>query len=504
MKVNKIFQDGCILQRKKKIPVWGEAENGCEITVIFSGQEKSTRAVGGKWYVELEPVDVLRNETMIIRSKDQEICIEDISVGEVWLAAGQSNMELWMHYDKDLPEILSEDLSRMEIRFYDCAEVSYDEAYEDWDYSRYEIWRKCTKEDIEYYSATAFWFAKKLYENLGIPIGTVGCNYGGSNACCWMDEETVKKHGQVWLDEYNQAIDGLDIEKYKKEFRSNPFNALHTEPFSEINEMLTWAEDQKGIAEYFKNVVMSPMGPYDAWRPCGLYNTMLEQVIPYSIAGVLWYQGESDDVHAEIYGEILKDLIQLWRKKWKEELPFLIVQLAPFDHMNGGLTGEKYPIIRAGQKKVTETVEKTWLVSTSDCGEEFDIHPKHKKKVGERLALQALAHLYGKKEISEAPECILCEVDGTEIILTFSNSGDGLQVCGDDLSWLEIKQSGKSLPWTLMKTDKDKMVLDCPGINERDNIDINIAQTSYYQVNLYNSAWIPVIPAHITVNFGQN
>lgn len=495
MKFNKIFQNGCVIQRGKKVPVWGEALTGRQITLRFAGQTKTTLAVNGRWYIELDPLGAARDLTMTADDGIETIKLLHVSVGDVWLAAGQSNMELWMHYDKEFAGLHEQELKKLDIHFYDCAKVSYSEEYADWDFSKYEIWRGSEKEDIEYYSAVGFWFARYIQSELDIPVGIIGCNYGGSNACCWMDKETVQKHGGSWLEDYEEAVKGLDVEKYIQEFRKNPFNAVHAEPFSKINEMLINADDQEAIGNYFQNVTIPPMGPLDAWRPCGLYETMLNQIIPYSVKGVLWYQGESDDVHAELYGSILQDLIALWRKKWGEELPFLIVQLAPFENMQGGMSGAKYPIIRAAQETIAKTVHNTWLVSTSDCGEQFDIHPKRKRKAGERLAMQAMHYIYHKDILSDAPECTDCYACDKRIILKFSNSGEGLSLKDGKMDWIEVIQEKKPLFFSPDKIEKDQVVLNVPDLKPGQKFTVRIAQTAYYCVSLYNSAGIPAVPA---------
>lgn len=498
MKFNKIFQDGCVLQRGKKVPVWGEAPSGRKITLSFAGQTKTTFSSDENWYIELDPMEAARNLTMTADDGEKEVQLHNISVGDVWLAAGQSNMELWMHFDKEFAGLDERELKKLDIHFYDCAKVSYREEYSDWDFSKYEVWRGSDKTDVEYYSAVGFWFAQRIQSELHIPIGIIGCNYGGSNACCWMDEETAEKHGKPWIDSYNDAVKTLDIEKYTQEYRRNPFNVVHADPFSEINEMLINAENQEAIGNYFRSVTIPPMGPLDAWRPCGLYETMLSQIIPYSIKGVLWYQGESDDVHAEIYGSILQDLISLWRTRWNEELPFLIVQLAPFEKMLGGMAGINYPAIRAAQELVTKNVDNTWLISTSDCGERFDIHPKRKRKVGERLAMQALHHVYHRNILSNAPECTACFARDKTVILEFSDAGEGLRLDDVNIDWLEIRQENISLHFSLDKLENNKIMLDVPDIKPEQKFDVSIAQKAYYCVGLCNSAGIPVIPGFVS------
>ena len=137
-------------------------------------------------------------------------------------------------------------------------------------------------------------------------------------------------------------------------------------------------------------------------RPGGLYETMLKKVAPYTARGVIWYQGESDEFHPAEYGFVFGNMIKGWRALWNEELPFLFSQLAPFEAWLSG-TGVAYPELRYQQDQVTKNVPQTYMASIGDAGMQYDIHPKHKRPVGERMAELALGHVYKQPELCKVP-----------------------------------------------------------------------------------------------------
>ena len=167
-----------------------------------------------------------------------------------------------------------------------------------------------------------------------------------------------------------------------------------------------------------------PMGPKHFCRPGGLYESMVKAVAPYGIRGVIWYQGESDgDAHPETYETLFPALIADWRRLWGRELPFLFVQLAPFERWMQ-CTGERYGIVRAAQQHTADTVPGTAMAVTTDVGMQYDIHPKKKQPLGRRLALLAENKVYGEKDVlCEAPALTGLTVADGALTLTFAHAG---------------------------------------------------------------------------------
>ena len=178
------------------------------------------------------------------------------------------------------------------------------------------------------------------------------------------------------------------------------------------------------------------MGPYHFNRPSGLYQTMLSELIPLSIKGVLWYQGESDaGDYAFLYDKLLTALIENWRRKWQDSLPFLVVQLAPFGKWLN-CDNRCYTIVREKQTYVSKNIPDVYMTSIMDLGSYYDIHPKEKMEVGRRLALLARGHIYGEEGLlCDPPEAVyVTQITDKQIAVTFRHA-DGLFASDRPSDW---------------------------------------------------------------------
>jgi len=236
-------------------------------------------------------------------------------------------------------------------------------------------------------------------------------------------------------------------------------------------------------------------GPHHQYRPGGLYHNMVTKIAPYSVRGVIWYQEESDSPHADVYGTVFSQLIQCWRELWQETLPFLFVQLAPFDKWLA-IDGNAFPEIRRQQQRIEDTVEQAWMVSSADAGMENDIHPKIKQPIGERLALQALKHIYGKTVLSDAPRYSAINKTDHRIEIAFTNA-DGLHIKGNKINALMVEDdTGASVEYSKSYIEAYKLVLEGEFTSP---LIIKFASTPYYKVNLYNKSNIPARPFEATI-----
>ncbi len=497
-----LFGDHMVLQRQKPIEIWGKAAPGIAVFALLYREERVlAEGVGqadadGNWNLFLPAMEAARNLRLEITAGAEKQILEDVVIGEVWIAGGQSNMEYFLQFDAERdsafarPEI-------PDIRFWDHPEISYEGQLDDYDYSEFGIWRLCRKEDLPWYSAVGYWFAEKLQGALDIPVGIVGCNWGGTRAACWIDRNRLTgTPGEVWLQDYEKGIEGLDPEAYKKAYLSVRTN-IEDHPLQgdttilypgfsrefQLKAMSIWAK----FPSPYGNVI----GPVHPWRPCGVYETMLLHVAPYTCRGVLWYQGESDDTHAEIYDEMLSLLIANWRDLWHDEIPFLMVQLAPFRAWLDD-QGDAYPVLRERQVWAAERIPRVWLASSGDAGMEWDIHPKHKRPIGQRLALLALGHIYGQNILCDAPEFAGAQwADGT-LTISFRH-GEGL--------YLQTPEGKRATEGAVNALEVDGAPIS--GQIAGDKLQIKLAEkprhiafawTGYYQVNLYNAAGIPAKP----------
>jgi len=513
-----IFQDNMILQRGKPVPVWGQAAPGAEVTVSIQGQTASTAADNnGSWDVILSPLTASEKETMTITASGNVATetkhLKNIAVGEVWIAAGQSNMEFWMRYEKHLPEALA-DCPNYRIRFFDVPKICFDGHLEDFDYSRMGIWRFAdTKESLDYFSAVGFYFQRELEKALNVPVGIIGCNWGGTVSAAWMHPDTVTRVGKPWIDHFHEVPEYADLDQYIAAQHTKQIND-HGNPFSDVflEKVLPRTLPDREFRQFVHHL------PRDFYRDCfydyfekpqpqsipgSLYEHMLKTIVPFSVRGVLWYQGEGDDEFgfADLYQDMLTALIADWRALWKDEtLPFLIVQLPGFSRWLMQMPGNNFMEIRRCQEAVCDTVPGAWLCSISDSGEEADAHPKDKKTVGHRLALLARGHIYGESLPCDAPHATDAIRDGNCIRISFTHAEDGLTIRGEHLEAMRIvsnvDSAGREIEFDAAAAGS-QLVLTLKNPTP-DPIQIAFAQTSWYRVNLYNQAGIPAVPFEIT------
>lgn len=504
LKTAMIFGDHMVLQRQKPIKVWGTEENGTVVTGILKGKDEEKAQVvvdaSGEWMLEFVPCEAERGVILEISDGDMVITYRDIDIGEVWLAGGQSNMEYFLYYDAQKAEVLEGPMNNA-IRFFDYPEISYEGQSEVKDFSYYGFWRTCTPEDLIYFSAVGYYFANSIQPGLDVPVGIVGCNWGGTPACAWMAPEYLQANeGRIWLDEYVENLKTMDVEAYIQQFNANPMN-MREDPFSdEFNNKILYPgltpEEMDQIMKFFESQGPDPgVGPVHPWRPCGVYETMLKKIAPYAVRGVIYYQGESDEKHSELYSVVLSNLIRCWRDLWQDEFPFLFVQLAPYGGWMGS-TGEQYPILRSQQELVSKTVPGTWMASSSDAGMEYDIHPKHKKPIGNRLALLARGHVYGEVLACDPPEFTGAERTENGICISFSGART-LHIQGNDIQAMVLTdRDGQKLTWNGVSAEDNKIMIK--GIFPK-QVTIAFGQTGYYEVNLYNEMDNPVKPFQTTV-----
>ena len=290
------------------------------------------------------------------------------------------------------------------------------------------------------------------------------------------------------------------MEQYEKEFAENPEN-YRGKPFANpFQEKMMYGMSEEEFAAMIQSFFTEGMevkppviGPRSEKRPGGLYETMLKKIAPYTARGVLWYQGENDEAHADIYDVVLERLIACWRELWGEKLPFLIVQLAPFEYWTeeGRMI---FPMIREKQEQVSRHVPDVWMASIMDAGMKKDIHPKQKRPVGERLALLAEGHVYGEDILCDAPECIGMTAEDGKAVLTFAYAGDGLRVTGNVLQAMELFADGKPIAQFSFTARKDRLEVGAEEIRKDGEIEIRFARQDYCEVNLFNSIGLPAKP----------
>ncbi len=434
LKFAPIFTDHAVLQRQKPVCIFGQCDNAASVTLRLGDIIcQSAPAVNGRWEILLPPLPAGGPYSLSITDGTDTVTLSDIMLGEVWLCGGQSNMELNLKDANGVQEAL-ETCADSNVRLYHvCKRGFLDEQF--YEEEAQSCWELPSESACPYWSAVGYFFARELAAKLGVTIGLVNCNYGGTSASCWMSREMLMQTavGRSCLAEYETGTAGLTDEEANHAYDAYleyhvKWNERVAQCYAE-NPEIKWSEVLKICGE---NRYPGPHAPKNPMRPHGLYDTMVSRIIPYTLGGVLYYQGETDEVRPEGYRTLLMSLIRQWRKDFRnEELPFLIVQL-PIYGVEDAPELTTWCELREAQEEVYRNVKHTGLAVIFECGEWNEIHPKEKQIPAHRLYLQALHHVYGlQMEDTCAPmlRYALPEQDG--IRLYFDHAECGLESRGE-------------------------------------------------------------------------
>ena len=363
-----IFGDNMVLQRNSEVKIWGWGNPKEEIKLISSWNNQEYKVTANnqaQWELKIRTPEAGGPYTISIKGYN-EVILKNILIGEVWVCAGQSNMEMSASWGIDNGEEEAKNATNPNIRFFTVPKLTATTPQN----NLLGNWTESTPETMKNFSAVGYFFAKRLQEDLkDVPIGLISSNWGGTPAEIWMPEEVIQN-------------DAVLLENAKK-----------------LNEQ-----------EY---------GPR---QPGRAYNAMIYPIAGFKIAGTLWYQGESN-VGSEVYDKTLSALITSWRKMWQEDFPFYFVQIAPYKTGNNNFSNVT---VRNSQRKVLKLVNNTGMVVISDVSDTIDIHPKDKKSVGIRLANLALANTYKtNSNLVNGPLIKDVKIEKNKAIVSF-DYGDGL------------------------------------------------------------------------------
>lgn len=510
IKLADIFQSGMTLQREKEIALFGVSDKESEIEVKINGNFVGKYNLPkGEFTVFLPAQKAAFNVKVEIIAEDGTITLENVDIGDVWIAGGQSNMEFLLKYDKTYNENGCKVVEDEHHRFYDVPEYAYPEEAE-WGFKKqYNVWRKLNNDfdSTKYFSAVGKYFTEKLREtHPDVPVAIVGCNWGGTVASAWTDRETLLNTPKLkyLVEEFDRESAKIDRNKLlpgaKKAAERNA-NATAAGAMDKIQYgNMTKSEERMmrfSMRLYAKIFKPNPYNPLSENRPSGLFDNMVKKILPLSCKGIIWYQGESDEIRADIYDISLEKVIESWRKAFGQDLPFIFVQLAPFyKWLNQGEGGVRYPVLREKQEYVAKNVSGAYMASSSDSGMKYDIHPKNKKPIGERLALLALHNVYGDDVECDAPEIDSVERGEKEITLKFKNTYGGIKLVGEKINSLSVASNGTALPYAF-EVLPESIVLR--GDFAEEPVTISYLYEPYYECNLYNAANIPAIPFEIKV-----
>lgn len=411
-----LFSDHMVLQRDQKIRVWGWGDKGEQVTVRI-GENRGVTQVDeqGKWKVELEPMDANKQPQSLHVEGKNKIEIKDVLIGEVWLCSGQSNME-WTVAASLNPQQEIAAANYPLIRHIKVPLVPSNVPLEDFNSN----WQACSPDTAGSFTACGYFMARKLFQELDIPIGLVNSSWGGTRIEPWTPP--VGFASVPALEEISRSVVG----------RSPGTEAYRSRLVNHLAEVESWLKTARESLEKNSQVAPSPsypaeLAPFTSHQdPTMLYNGMIHSVVGFGIRGAIWYQGESNHQEGMLYFEKKKALVKGWRELWKQgEFPFYFVQIAPFNygHQDTSILPKFWEAQAACQ-----SIPKCAMVVINDIATLNDIHPPNKQDVGLRLALLALKNDYGKSDlVANNPEVDRLEILQDRLVLHFRNSGGGLK-----------------------------------------------------------------------------
>lgn len=497
VKPNPLFTDGAVLQRGQPVPVWGTARDGEKVTVEIDSQKISTTAADGTWSVKLKPLKEGGPHTMKITG-DNAVTVNNLLVGEVWVCSGQSNME-WKFAQAHNAREEGPKATFPKIRMFTVKKTTAIKPLTE----AVGSWVECSPETVGGFSAVGYFFARDLFQKLGVPVGMIHTSWGGTPAQAWTSLEGFGTDPELkgYVDTANQKLANYDAAAAAYPARLEEFNAklkewnetvgkAHQESLKSWNEATAQAK-QAGQPLPPKPAPSSPQpkapaGPEGGQGdPASLFNGMLAPVIPYGIKGAIWYQGESNAKQSKQYRTLFPAMIADWRARWKQgDFPFLFVQIAPF---NG-----QPPEIREAQFLTLAKVKNTAMAVTTDVGNATDIHPTRKEPVGQRLALAARALAYGEKIESSGPLYDSMKAKGGKIAISFKHVGGGLVAKDGELKGFTIAGEDKNFVPAQARIQGPAIIVSAEGVANPKAV--RYGWQNVPDVNLFNKEGLPASP----------
>ena len=428
-----ILSDNMVLQQESNVTIWGwSTATSDSITVKGSWNNISviTEAYQGVWSVIL-PTPAAGGPFTVTIEGHEKVVIDNVLIGEVWLASGQSNME-WSANSKIVnAETEISNAKYPNIRFFHVDRHLARHPQDDTP----GFWVECTPETMANFSAVAYFFGRDIHKKTGWPMGLIGSSWGGTPIETWIPKTVLSMNPEL-------------VEAAKK------------------IEPRKWWPNEPGWA----------------------YNAMIHPLVNFRIAGCIWYQGESNRQNATSYYKSFPLLIKTWREVWDNEFPFYYAQLAPFKYEAADALD--VAIVRDAQLQTQLQIPKTGMAVTNDIGNLEDIHPRNKQEVGRRLALWALAKDYGVPSLEySGPVYKSMEIRKDKITLLFDHAQNGLVKKGKNLTDFTVAGPDRVFYPAKAKIVGNTVMVSAKNV--KNPVAVRFAFTDTAQPNLYNTEGLP-------------
>ena len=418
VKLPAIVSSNMVLQRNTTVKLWGWADANEKITIKTSWLKSSIMIQAnseGNWTIDIKTTNSKESQTITIKSKTSDILLENVLFGEVWLCSGQSNMEMPLKGYMGQPTYGSAQAiaksNNPNLRLFQVTKYSGSKTPLK-DVEKYSPWQQASPASVIDFSAVAYFFGSQLQEILDVPVGIIHSSWSGSCVEAWISPEVMSTFQKVDLKD-------VDISVKPKEI------------------------------------------------PTVLYNSMINPLIPYTIKGMLWYQGESNRDEPEKYKKLFPAMVEDWRKRWNiGDFPIFYTQIAPFiyEGNNEYIEHRNTAFIREIQYQCLDLIPNSGIAITMDIGTKDYIHPPKKKEVADRLLYNALNLTYNYKTIEYAgPVFDSMEIKEGGLNLKFKNADNGVyaydtlvgfEVAGDDKVFYPAKAKILDRKTVLVSSDK--------------------------------------------------
>ena len=451
LSVPTLFTDHAVLQQRSQAAVWGYGAAGRRVTVKPSWGKAVTAVPDkdGRWQVRVStPEASFTKHSLSISQNGQKIELKDLLIGEVWLAAGQSNMqmELGGYYRTAViggPEAIANAYCDG-LRLY---RVPRSDSPRPWDDVKNDGWQVSSPKSAQHFSATGFFFARQLQQSLGIPIGVIQSAYGGASIVSFMSPEAIAHHTDMKGGAYTQYYKDMVAPRYWEKY--------------------DWPQH----------------------TPTVIYNAMIHPILTYNIKGAIWYQGCDDRRHPADYKKMYQTFLNDWRQKWEcGNFPVYYAQIAPYGY--GDNTAAR---MREAQEQLESDRMNTYMICLMDNGLERNIHPDNKPQVGFRFAQRVLDKTYHKEGInSEYPHYKSWEIrekDG-KVVLHFSGADDGIAKSTRKFSGFQIAGKDKIF-YNVAATDEGNTIVLTPPAGVKP-VAVRYCFTDFCTGSVYNMRGNPL------------
>jgi sialate O-acetylesterase len=494
LRLPKLWSDHAVIQRDKPIHVWGWADVGERVTATLrkgSGADETASATTdslGHWSLYFAPRPAGGGAYTLTVSAGQTgggtILVRDLLMGDVWLASGQSNMEMPLlgfpgsAVLKNGPQEIQA-ANHPEIRLLHEPKRFSDFPLQDQE----ATWQICTPETAASFSSVAYFFAREIQHDQKVPVGVVEADWGGTPAEAWTSLDALGSDAAlmpVFAARAAEMDKQADVEAVKARYAREDAAARAA---GRTPEQHPWQP------------------PVETWAAASLYNGMIAPVTPLAIRGVIWYQGEANSglERAPLYHRLFSSMIGDWRRQFAQgDFPFLYAQISSYE----ASPEEDWGMLRDAQRR-TLFVSNTAMAVTLDVGDANNVHPADKQTVGHRLALAARARSYGENVHHSGPLFQQATTDGSGMHVYFSGADGKLAVRGGALEGFESAGADRHFVAATAKIDADGTSVMVSSPQTAAPVYVRYAWPNAPDATLTDSAGLPAstftseaVPAH--------